>query len=335
MDDSTDAAWIRRMRRPGTVLLRDGKSARESGWLVYDDPREVIVADRPEEVLSSLTRAEKAVAAGYEVCGFLAYEAAGALDEAMKTGLPRTGLPLVWLAVYESGEPLAELPKMPGSDFFLGDWTLSKTREAYERDFQKIKRYIADGETYQINYTLRLDAAFSGSAYAFFQKLFLRQPTAYTAWVHTGRHVICSVSPELFYEQHGQSLVSKPMKGTRPTDVDPARSRQNREALVASEKDRTENTMIVDMIRNDLGKVARFGTVETPSLFDIEAHPTVWQMTSTVRCQSEAGFSEVIKALFPCASVTGAPKVRAMEIIRELERTSRGVYTGAIGSSRR
>lgn len=317
--------------------MRSEADASPSSWLFYENPQRILTTSRLQEVQPLLEEAQAAANVGAEVCGFLAYEAGPAMDPAMEVcRLPvpdssGVSTPLVWFGVYDRAEKLTVLPKIGGGDCFVGDWGVNKSRTEYGQDFVRIKEHIAAGETYQINYTLRLDAPFHGSPYALFYRLYQRQPTSYAAFLNTGKLAICSVSPELFFQRQGMWVTSKPMKGTRAAKGDDAARAASRAELAASEKDRAENTMIVDMIRNDLGRIARPGSVETPSLFDIEEHPTVWQMTSTVRCQSDARVSEIFRATFPCASITGAPKIQSMKIIRELEGTPRGVYTGAIG----
>ncbi|HEY4722495.1 MAG TPA: aminodeoxychorismate synthase component I, partial [Anaerolineae bacterium] len=213
----------------------------------------------------------------------------------------------------------------------LGEWTATVPWAAYERSIDAIRNYIADGKTYQVNYTYRLHAPFHGDPWNFFLTLAHRQPVGYAAYVDTGRHVICSASPELFFQLSGRDLRSKPMKGTAARGRTLAEDRANMQWLQHSEKNRAENVMIVDMVRNDMGRIAEIGSVDVPSLFAIERYPTVLQMTSTVTSRTAAPLIDILRALFPCASITGAPKVRTMKIIAELETTPRGVYTGCIG----
>ena len=226
----------------------------------------------------------------------------------------------------------------------LGPLVPSVDRESFARAFQQIRRHIADGNTYQLNYTFRLQAAFSGDPRSLFADLVAAQAGRYNAFIRLEDHAICSASPELFFRRDAVrlkpdattaetpwTLTARPMKGTarrgRTTAEDAAAAAQ----LRASTKERAENVMIVDMMRNDLGRIAEVGTVEAPELFALEAYPNVWQMTSTVTARSGARLDEIAAALFPSASVTGAPKVRTMQIIRSLEPDTRGIYTGAIG----
>lgn len=200
----------------------------------------------------------------------------------------------------------------------------------YAAAVASVQRSIAAGETYQINLTWRIDFTFFGSPIALYRKLRRSQPVKYGACLLLRDRVILSLSPELFLERRGDLLVAKPMKGTR------ARVDRNgaglAEALRQSEKDRAENLMIVDLIRNDLGKIAETGSVQVDQLFRVEEYPTVYQMVSQVSAQApDRSLYRTLKALFPCGSVTGAPKIRSMQIISSLERSSRGIYTGTIG----
>jgi para-aminobenzoate synthetase/4-amino-4-deoxychorismate lyase len=211
------------------------------------------------------------------------------------------------------------------------NWHPTTDRETYNSAIEQIKDHIAAGRTYQVNYTLRLEADFSGSPWDFFLQLAQRQNN-HAAYIDTGRHVICSASPELFFQLDGNTILCRPMKGTirrgRTTEEDQERS----EWLRHSEKNRAENVMIVDMVRNDLGRIAKTGSVHVPRLFETERYPSLWQMTSTVTAETNCSLAEILAALFPSASITGAPKVSTMKIITELENTPRRIYTGSIGS---
>ncbi|MCE1181985.1 MAG: aminodeoxychorismate synthase component I [Rhodocyclales bacterium] len=198
-----------------------------------------------------------------------------------------------------------------------------------EKDYlfavDRIKALISAGDCYQVNYTFPLDYAWFGSPLALYARLRARQPVSYGGFVGDAAGGLVSLSPELFLERRGQRLITRPMKGTAPRSA-PAQT------LRDSVKDCAENLMIVDLLRNDLGRVAENGSVKVDALFSIEDYPTVWQMVSEVSaCVRDKGFAEILRALFPCGSITGAPKVRAMQIIGELEREARGIYTGALG----
>jgi para-aminobenzoate synthetase/4-amino-4-deoxychorismate lyase len=298
------------------------------------DLLDVIEAHRLDQIKETLARAEAAVAAGKWVAGFLTYEAAPAFDPALTVIDPAESrfeeLPLAWFSIWERRGPSKPLPT---AGFELQDWLPRLDRAEYESGVGSIKRHIRSGDTYQVNYTFRLEAGFTGNPRGLYQDLINSQSCGYGALVDTGRWVVVSASPELFFEWRHGGLVSKPMKGTRRRGLMAADDEAQRLRLQASEKDRAENLMIVDMVRNDLGRVARVGTVQVPSLFTTEKYDTVWQLTSTVKAEPRAqcAIGDVFGALFPSASITGAPKVATMQIIAALEADPRGVYCGAVG----
>jgi len=327
------------------------------GWLFFENPVEVLTARTPAEIFQCLEKIEQS---GLWAAGFVSYEAAPAFDEALKTH-PPGDLPLLQFGLFENVEhPEASgLPAHSGKEgrqecpphYQLGEWMPSVSRDEYTEAIASIKEYIAAGDTYQVNYTFRLNANFSGEPFSFFCDLAAAQQGNYGAFIETDEFAICSASPELFFDLKGGTITSRPMKGTLPRGLTAEADRTAVETLRNSAKDRAENIMIVDMIRNDIGRVADAGSVETLSRFDIEKYPTVWQMTSTVQgklnvdagssprspVRGERGedtastFGDLLKALFPCASITGAPKSKTMELICGLEKGPRGVYTGAIG----
>ncbi len=290
----------------------------------------VVEADQPGEVPGVLREVAEAAAAGRWVAGYVAYEAAPGFDPALKV-VPGGG-PMAWFGVFADRGPAPRLAGLPGG-YELGEWVPSVNAARYEADVAAIREHIAAGDTYQVNHTMRLRAPFGGDPLALYRDLALAQSAGYGAYLDTGDRMVASASPELFFEWDGRRLVTRPMKGTAPRGRWQEEDEARRAALVASEKDRAENLMIVDLIRNDLGRVAEFGSVEVTSLLDAERFDTVWQLTSTVEAETrpEVGLPDVFAALFPCGSVTGAPKVRTMEIIAGLEQTPRGVYCGAIG----
>lgn len=316
------------------VLKHAGK------WLYFQNPEKVLRAERVGEVVPMLREAE---ASGLFVAGFIAYEAAPAFDSALTTH-PSDGFPLLCLGLFHAPDVLDEIEKISGAHYEVGELKPSVSKAGFVSAIGEIKERVAEGATYQVNYTYRLNADFSGDAWAFFQALVAGQKTEHAAFVDTGDFAICSASPELFFSLKAGQILARPMKGTARRGRTFSEDRKAAEALRASEKDRAENIMIVDMIRNDIGRIAEPGSVETVSKFDVEKYPTVWQMTSTVRgkleplgswrslaANSPCLFSDVLKALFPCASITGAPKAKTMEIIQSLETGSRKVYTGSIG----
>lgn len=311
-------------RQPGTVLV-----CGPDHWQCFAHPVRIIQAATVPEVMPALEAVQHALEQGWQVAGFLTYEAAPAFDAALVTH-PPGALPCLWFGVYREPVRLA-VPGPQDSPGTLGPWQADLAQQEYDAALQRIKLYIAAGDTYQVNFTFRLRGPWSGSPLDTFVRLVRAQRVPHAAYVNLGRHHLCSLSPELFFELHGHTLTCRPMKGTAPRGRWRAEDREQAQALQTSLKNRAENVMIVDMLRNDLGRVARPGTVRVTRLWEVERYTTLLQMTSTITAHSEAPLPELMRALFPCASITGAPKVRTMEIIRELETTPRGIYTGCIG----
>lgn len=299
-----------------------------------EGPARIFSAATVDDVVDVLARVDRLVRAGNWVAGWVSYEAAPAFDTAMAVrdadGSAFADLPLAWFAVYPSRSRADVCPDLP---YRLGDWNPTISAEQHAAGVDTIRHHIRQGRTYQVNHTFRMHAAFEGDTLTLYRDLTRAQNTAYGAYIDAGRWVVASASPELFIEwKHGR-IVSKPMKGTARRGVDLADDEARRSWLEHSEKNRAENLMIVDMVRNDLGRVSRIGTVRVPALFTTEKYDTVWQLTSTVTGEPPpaATLPDVFAALFPCASITGAPKVSTMELIAELEPDPRGVYCGAIG----
>jgi para-aminobenzoate synthetase/4-amino-4-deoxychorismate lyase len=297
--------------------------------MAFDGPARTIIATHIDEIRSVLELAESEARAGSYVVVMLSYEAAAAFDPALTTH-ELHGFPLAWAAVYPYPSDLAVT-----KDFSLpaNSWTPRITRDEYERGVAQIRELIAAGDTYQVNYSFPLTSTFEGDAYDWYRRLCLAQHVQYSAYLDLGRYKVLSLSPELFFERRGNHVKTRPMKGTVQRGRDAHEDEELAQWLQNSAKNRAENVMIVDLLRNDLGRVSVPGGVRVSSLFDLEQFETVWQMTSTVEATLREGTSlaELMGALFPCGSVTGAPKIRTMEIIRELERFPRGIYTGTIG----
>ncbi|MGD9780533.1 MAG: aminodeoxychorismate synthase component I [Kiritimatiellia bacterium] len=308
------------------VVLRDEASGR---WLRFQHPVEILSAVRVEDVLPRLREIEQAVEDRHlHAAGWIAYEAAPAFDPALAVRAPGP-LPLLWFGLFEKPESI-DLPA--AAEPLPAGWNPDLSPEAYARAFDQIKRHIREGDTYQVNYSYRLHrGAFEQDPWQAFLALVGAPRAPFGAYVSAGPWRICSASPELFFRLDGSRLESRPMKGTAPRGLSAAQDRAQIDALLACEKNRAENLMIVDMVRNDLGRVARPGTVRTVRLCDPEKFPTVWQLVSAVAAETDAAVSEIFSALFPPASITGAPKNRTMRIIADLESSPRQVYTGAIG----
>jgi para-aminobenzoate synthetase/4-amino-4-deoxychorismate lyase len=300
---------------------------------LLDEPIEVLSTTRIDEVPGVLAAAEAAVARHKWVAGFVGYEAAPAFDDSLVvrdvSGTGVEHLPLAWFAVFDR-----RLPTSPHEGSYdLGTWTPSTDKARHHAAISEIRRQIREGNTYQVNHTFRLDASFAGDALALYSDLASSQTCGYGSFIDAGRWAVASASPELFFEWRHDRIVSKPMKGTIHRGTTLSDDEHRRRQLFASEKNRAENLMIVDMVRNDLGRISRVGSVRVPELFSTEKYDTVWQMTSTVsgRPLDGIGLVDVFAALFPCASITGAPKVSTMAIISQLETTPRGVYCGTVG----
>ena len=301
------------------VILDDGPRR------VFSAPLEVIRADTAGQVPGALAAVTAALARGRHVAGWLGYELGYALEP--RLGPPPQGA-LLRLGVFEA--PRAEAPAPRGRAYarrLQPEWD----EAAYGARFAKVKDYIAAGDIYQANLSFRARFAFLGDALALYERLRAASGAQHCGFVDDDECQIVSLSPELFFDlESSGTITARPMKGTFARGGDDARERAQ---LAASIKDRAENLMIVDLIRNDLSRIAEGGSVEVGDLFKIETYPTLHAMVSTVRAskRADAGIADILRALFPCGSVTGAPKIRAMEILRELETSPRGAYCGAIG----
>ncbi|MEX0743552.1 MAG: aminodeoxychorismate synthase component I [Actinomycetota bacterium] len=303
------------------------------------EPVGVLEARRPDEVAATIGAAGAAAARGLWAAGYVAFDAAPGLDPDLAVrewppGDAFEALPLAWFALFENKQdvptlgPVAlEPPPSPSP------WRPSVERPVYDDAIARIRELIASGETYQVNHTLRMRARLAGDERGFYRDLALAQRGGFGAYLNLGRYRVLSVSPELFVRRDGDRVTTRPMKGTVARGRWLSEDEAAADRLVSSDKDRAENAMIVDLVRNDLGRVAVPGSVRVSRMFDAERYETVWQLTSTVEADLRPGTSlvEVFRALFPSGSVTGAPKVRTMRIIRDLEDSPRGVYCGAIG----
>jgi para-aminobenzoate synthetase / 4-amino-4-deoxychorismate lyase len=304
--------------------------------LRFDSPLRTFSANQLHEVVPVLAAAETAARSGCWVAVMLCYEAAPAFDGSLKTHRP-SSLPLAWAAVFDKPLEPATSPNVAaelGSDGNdPGSWKSPVSRSEYAAAVARIHDLIARGYTYQVNYTLPLESHFNGDPRVWYDTLCSAQGADYCAYFDLGTHQLLSISPELFFDRRGDSIKTKPMKGTIKRGRSIVEDEQRALQLAESPKDRAENVMIVDLLRNDLGKISIPGSVQVSKLFEIERYETLWQMTSTVEStlRGNVGLVDVMTALFPCGSITGAPKVRTMEIIRELERFPRGVYTGTVG----
>ena len=298
--------------------------------LSLHNPHRVMVAYRLDQVRDVIRESESEAQRGAWVAGFVAYEAAPAFDDALAVRDAKPGLPLAWFAAFRDASDAAATP---GGAYALGQWSSDVDEDKYAKSIALIHELITSGDTYQTNRTFLLRAPFEGDSTTFYRDLLDAQRGGYHSYLSTGDRTIVSASPELFFRWDGRRIETRPMKGTMPRGRWDQEDRQTRELLLTSEKNRAENVMIVDLLRSDVGRVARFGTVKVERLFDLERFETVWQMTSTIAAETrpDVGLVDILAAMFPCGSVTGAPKARTMEIITDMETSPRGVYCGAIG----
>ncbi|HEV8648457.1 MAG TPA: aminodeoxychorismate synthase component I [Actinomycetes bacterium] len=304
------------------------------------EPVGVIEARRPTEVPGAIEAAEAAAERGLWAGGFVAYEAAPGLDPELSVRVrapddPFAELPLAWFALFERAEPVPPL-EPPGAEpaaTLRSPWRPTSDRAAYDAAIERIRELIAAGHSYQVNHTIRLRALIEGDERGLYRDLCLAQRGGYAAYLDLGRYRILSASPELFFRIDGGRITTRPMKGTAPRGRWLAEDEEIAARLVASAKERAENAMIVDLLRNDLGRICRPGSVEVAGMLEVERYETVWQLTSTIEGALRSGVSVVdaFRALFPSGSVTGAPKVRSTRIIADLEDSARGPYCGAIG----
>lgn len=298
-----------------------------------------IVAQSPAEVAGALRRLDEARARGHWVAGWIAYEAGYALEHRLAALMPDAAGPLLCFGIYDGPQEAGALLARAGAgpQVTVAPLVPLISVQEYARAFARVKDYIAAGDCYQINLTFPMTSRLrSGTALGLYAALRARQSVGYGAFADfgAGLPVLISRSPELFLRTDaGGRIESRPMKGTAPRDPDPVRDAELAEELRASEKGRAENLMIVDLLRNDIARVARVGSVRVPQLFAVESYATLHQMTSRVVGDLVAppSMAGLMAALFPCGSITGAPKIRAMQIIREVEPFARGAYCGAVG----
>ncbi len=322
------------------VLLDDSLN-REGRSLVFDDPVDVIECTRPDDVDTALANLDRALSSGLHAAGFLSYELGYPLEPKLRPLIPEARqVPLVSMGLYRDPKQLdfhetrQFVEAQANGAYSVEGLRLSLDKERYLDAVARVKAYIAAGDVYQINFTLKYLFEFTGNPWSLYADLRRRQRVAHGAYMRTRDVEVLSLSPELFVRSdHGNATV-RPMKGTAERGLTPEDDEALRTWLTIDEKSRAENLMIVDLLRNDLGRIAETGSVDVAELFSVETYPTLHQMTSTVtaRLRADITASQLIGNLFPCGSITGAPKVRAIEIIRELEVQPRGIYTGAIGT---
>ncbi|MDB5701693.1 MAG: Aminobenzoate synthetase [Sphingomonadales bacterium] len=324
--------------RDGTpfVLLDDARTSGAAPARLYADPVQIVATRRSAEVMAALNALRLATAGGLHAAGFLSYEAGAVIAGAEPAEAPAE-TPLLWFGLFRDFTEIApaELPELlpDPAGAWAGTPVPTLDRSTYDQSFARVQGLIAAGDIYQANLTYQASVATAGHPLALYAGLRARARAGYGGIIHTGQDWLLSLSPELFFACRDGNLIARPMKGTAARDADPVRDAAAADELASDEKQRAENLMIVDLMRNDLSRVAVPGSVDVPTLFAVETYPTVHQMTSTVvaQLQPDKDAIDVLTALFPCGSITGAPKLRAMEVVAEVEQSSRGAYTGSIG----
>jgi para-aminobenzoate synthetase / 4-amino-4-deoxychorismate lyase len=321
------------------VLLDDARQSNAAPARLYQKPVRTLVAHTAAELRLLLDELAESQATGLHAAGYLAYEAGFALETKFAERLENQdiGTPLAWFGLFEDYTQIdakavpSQLPDPAGA--WLGPLHPKVARGDYDAAFDAVERYITDGDIYQANLTFRAEADYVGNPLALYAALRSRSAAGYGGVIWTGEQWFLSFSPELFFALKDGRVTTKPMKGTASRLADPGADAAIARELREDPKQRAENLMIVDLLRNDLSRVAESGSVTVPELFVVESYPTVHQMTSTVTAQLAEGLGAVdlIRAIFPCGSITGAPKIRAMEIIDEIESAPRGIYCGSIG----
>ena len=331
---------MRRLPRTDTpfVLLDDARVTGAAAARLYVDPVEIVVTRRMDDIATALEALRTATRGGLHAAGYLAYEAGHALEPTLTPLVATTTeAPLLWFGLFRGFEEIApddvaaRLPDPAGA--WIGAPTPDIDRADYDTAMTKVQALIEAGDIYQANLTFGATVNTAGHPLALYVGLRARARAGYGGVIHTGRDWMLSLSPELFFACDGARVWTRPMKGTALRGADPDEDRAAAETLKTDPKQRAENLMIVDLLRNDLSRIARPGTVAVPDLFRVETYPTVHQMTSTVTGDLAEGCDaiDIIRAIYPCGSITGAPKIRAMEAIADIEHAPRGVYTGSIG----
>ncbi|MEW6061003.1 MAG: aminodeoxychorismate synthase component I [Bacteroidota bacterium] len=325
------------LRTPNTILLESSRrDALNRNNYLFHSPTDVLTVHSLKDVPTAFDAIERHLAQGKWIAGYVGYESGYHFENIVRDFDNRTSLPLMWLGVYD---PPLIVPQefleielsSPNATIF--NPRLSISVSTYFHTIDRLKKYILNGDTYQINFTDRFEFIFSGDEFELYLLLRQKQHVPFSAFLNLNDVHILSFSPELFFRQNNEVLTVKPMKGTCHRGRTIKEDDELAEWLHNDEKNRSENLMIVDLLRNDLGRICTSGSVRVKELFAVERYETVLQMTSTIEgmLQNEISYYDIFKALFPCGSVTGAPKIRTMQIINETERHQRGVYCGAIG----
>lgn len=335
---------------PGSVLLQTSRfDSSNCHSYLFLSPVKTIAASTLSDIPNLFHQIEEALASGLYVAGYLSYECGYHFERFDEANLSSQPLPLAWFGIYErpfiydhaearflGTEPptvTANTSQEESPSRFTESVTLTISEDEYNRQITKIKDYIQAGDTYQVNFTDSVTMQTTASPASAFAMLSESQPVSYSAFINTAGHHILSLSPELFFRIESGRITTRPMKGTMPRGLDPSEDAQQSLNLQNDPKNRSEHVMIVDLLRNDLGRICTMGSVHVDNLFSIERYETLLQMTSTISgtLRPSLRFYDIFKAIFPSGSITGAPKIHTMQLIGELERSPRGIYTGAIG----
>ena len=327
-------------RRPSLLLENTRDPGMNNPAMLFCHPVSEIRACNRQELQAAFAEIDRLRKRGYYLAGIIHYEAAYHLIGKLAAfATDKSPAPLLQFYAFQQPQHLESaavenaLQSDPESEPYIHDITFSEDRQSYLQNLKKIQHYIFEGYTYQVNHTLRMQFRLEGEIASLYRLLRSRQRVEFSALLQLPEHTILSLSPELFIKKCGKLLTSKPMKGTASRGLTPEEDKRILQAMQKDKKQLSENLMIVDLMRNDIGRLAKPGTMKVDKLFEIQTYETLHQMISTISGEVDADiqFAEIIDGLFPCGSITGAPKIRTMELIKQLESTPRGVYTGAIG----
>ncbi|MBN2120255.1 MAG: aminodeoxychorismate synthase component I [Candidatus Omnitrophica bacterium] len=329
--------------RPGVFLETSFTNSENNTSFLFQKPQKILAYYLGQSIDSFFKDLQSYLSSGFWVCGYFAYELGYVFEPLLLSLLENKGFnfPLAWFGVFKAPliinhrhllNPKKNLLNLKNS-FGLSRGRFNMDFSEYKKSLARIKNYLAKGDTYQVNFTLKYKSDFWGDISRFYLHLRRKQPTSYSAFLNDGKRFVLSFSPELFFRIRKSRITTRPMKGTYRRGKNVAEDMLNEKFLKNDLKSQAENIMIVDLLRNDLGRIAREGTVETLSFFDVEKYPSLLQMTSTIdaRLRKNLTLKEIFGAIFPSGSVTGAPKIRTMQIIEELEKEPRDVYTGSLG----
>ncbi len=328
------------IRNPDTAIFYTPSYYEDSTTYIFMEKPEIILTSDQSNLNESLKEIDSYVLQNYSGFGFINYEAGYLLEDKLKNLLKDNSKPLMKFFFYKkekvkliSSSEIDFVLNNKEDNYLINNFLLNTSKEEFFDSVKKIHNYIAEGDTYQVNYTMKGKFDFEGDITSLFKKLVFNQSAKYSAFINTGDSLIISFSPELFFSAEKRYLTTRPMKGTLQRGYNKADDSLAAYSLRHSEKNRAENLMILDLLRNDMGRISEFGSVRLRKLFSIEKYETLLQMTSEVESllRENISLGDIIKNIFPCGSVTGAPKISTMKIINELEKEERGVYTGAVG----